>query len=87
MTKRDEQAAEYAAEQHTDHDAAPAAIAVSDEDRPDKPTTSHRDDGTGDTRTLTDAEREAVAWCAEQWSGLKIAATLRALLARLGGDA
>jgi hypothetical protein len=37
--------------------------------------------------TLTDEEREAVAWCAEQWSGLKIAATLRGLLARLGGGA
>ena len=62
MTKRDEQAAEYAAEHHTDHDAAPAAIAVSDEGRPDKPAPSHRDDGTGDTSTptLTDAEREAL---------------------------
>jgi len=34
----------------TNHDVAPAAIAVSDEDRTDKADTSHRDDGTGDTQ-------------------------------------
>jgi len=88
--------------ERTNLDAAPAAIATSDEDRPDKPTTSHRDDGTGDTRTLTDEERQAVEgalyhWeqCADSVRGLPTdvrieaasrAATLRALLARLGGD-
>lgn len=33
----------------TNHDVAPAAKAVSDEDRTDKAAASHRDDGTGDT--------------------------------------
>ena len=64
----------------TNHDAAPAAKAVSDEDRTDKAATSHRDDGTGDTPVtepipkgkrdevsyaLTEAEREAIEWFAE----------------------
>ena len=31
---------------------------------------------------MTDEDREAVEWCAEQWSGLKVSATLRGLLAR-----
>jgi hypothetical protein len=32
--------------------------------------------------TLTEDERVAVEWCAEQWSGLKVSDTLRGLLSR-----
>ena len=134
----------------TNHGAAPAAIATSDESRADTPAPSHRDDSTGDTRaaqepvawahlmertaevfqtfrtrdqaavsmaalqrackivplyrdppppTLTDAEREAISNAAHL-ARLEVASnpsdkgvwqscysTLRALLARMGGDA
>lgn len=71
----------------TNHNAAPAARADADRERPDNPP-ARPGDGTGDTPTLTDAERDAVegALFDAERRGCRIsAATLRNLLARLGG--
>ena len=43
-----------------------------------------RDDASGvsNTISLTDAEREAIKWCIEQWAGINRSTTLRNLLER-----
>lgn len=74
-----------------DHDVAPAAKAPEADALP----VARRQPaaGTGDTGTLTDAEREAVEWAAKAvacpapiaWFAPQVAATLRGLLERLGG--
>jgi len=77
------------AESPTNHDAVPDAIAVSDEGRNDKAVASHCHDGTGNTPTLTDAEREAIEVAAIVTVDLfdtednDISAVLRHLLDRL----
>ena len=64
------------------HDAAPAAIAESDEDRTDKAATSHRRDGTGDTPATHATPPQG----SEPREGTEPkAATLRGLLERLRG--
>lgn len=75
----------------TNHDAAPAATADAERSRTDK-AVIRPGEGAGDTPTLTDAEREAVAWAARLAQSQRdsrdmagdYAASMRGLLERMG---
>ena len=70
-------------ERENDHDAAPDAIAESDEARTDKAATSHRRDGTGDTPVLTDEERLSVLHFSGHYAGF-YGKAMHGLAMRLG---